>query len=286
MAEFIVTIPEGLPQSINANFEELRGYLNENLAKYNSMVVTADGIADAKKSKAALNKLKTAVEDRRKDIKREWNKPYDEFEGKVKALVSLIDVPIASIDRQIKVFDEQRIEDKRVALIACYTAAIDDYSDILPFEKFLDPKWKNVTADLDKLKEEMQAKISKCKSDLKIISATCGQYTAACQQRYIETLNVSDALAEFKRLEELDRRRAIIEAEEKKKTEEKAKAVEVEPPPIPQEAPLPIMNTQPATEELKTIDVRFHNTTAAFRADMKALCIKHGIQYGNVPKGV
>ncbi len=284
MAEFIVTIPEGLPQSIDANFEELRGYLNENLAKYNSMVVTADGIADAKKSKAALNKLKIAVEDRRKEIKREWNKPYDEFEGKVKVLVALIDTPIASIDRQIKVFDEQRIEEKRSELLTCYTSSIGNLADILPFEKFLDPKWKNVTADLDKLKEDMQAKISKCKSDMKIISVTCGTYAAACQQKYINTLDVSAALAEFKRLEELDRRRALIEAEEKKKAEEKAKAVEVEPTPVPQEATPPIIHTPP--EELKTIDVRFCDTTAAFRADMKALCIKHGIQYGNVPKGV
>lgn len=294
--EFTVTGLEQLPQQIDGNFEELKKYLNDNLQKYNNLVVTKDSIAAAKKSKADLNKLKTAIEERRKEIKREWNKPYDEFESKVKALVALIDEPVSAIDSQIKVFDEQRIEEKRLALLECYSENIGDLAEIIPFDKFLDPKWKNVTADLEKLKEDIKSKISKCRSEMKIISATCGNYTAACQQKFIDTLNISDALAEFKRLEELDRRRAIIEAEQNRKAEEAAAAAKVNPVSAPKEATpgqpaiLPEVHTAPAVvppeESTKTIDVRFFATTAAFRTDMKALCAKHGIEYGNVPKGV
>ena len=283
--EFVVTGLEQLPQQIDGNFEELKKNLEDDLQKYNSVVVTPDSIAAAKKTRADLNKLKTAIDNRRKEIKSEWCRPLTEFENKVKELLSLVDKPIAVIDGQVKVFDEQRIEEKRTALYECYSSNIGELE--IPFEKLVDPKWKNVTAELEKLKTDMQEKISRCKSDIKIIEKTCGAYVAACQQKYLDTLNISDALAEFKKLEELDKRRAIIEAEEKKRAEEKAKAVDVElvptakPVPVPQE--IPPTATAPA-EETKTIEVHFDNTTAAFRAEMKALCIKHNIHYCSVSR--
>lgn len=285
--EFVVTGLEQLPQQIDCNFEALQKELDESLQKYSSIVVTPDSIAAAKKSRADLNKLKTVIDERRKEIKREWCKPLDEFESKVKILTKLIDKPIEVIDKQVKVFDDQRIEEKKTALLECYSSNIGDLNEFIPFEKLVDPKWKNVTADLDKLKTDMLERISRCKSDIKIIATTCGKYVAACQQKYYDTLNISDALAEFKKLEELDRRREIAE-EEKRKAEERARAVDVQPvspPPVTMRSPETPVNTVP-TEELKTIDVHFINTTAAFRADMKALCIKHGITYGNVSKGV
>lgn len=281
--EFVVTGLEQLPQQIDGNFEELKKNLEDDLQKYNSIVVTPDSIAAAKKTRADLNKLKTAIDNRRKEIKSEWCRPLTEFESKVKELLSLVDKPIAVIDGQVKVFDEQRIEEKRTALYECYSSNIGELE--ISFEKLVDPKWKNVTSELEKLKTDMQEKISRCKSDIKIIEKTCGAYVAACQQKYLDTLNISDALAEFKKLEELDKRRAIVEAEEKKRAEEKAKAVDVElvptvkPAPVPQE--IPSTATDPA-ETLKTISVKFYDTTAAFRAEMKALCLKHGIKYGNV----
>lgn len=286
--EFVVTGLEQLPQQIDCNFETLKNELEESLQKYSSIVVTPDSIAAAKRSRADLNKLKTALDERRKEVKREWCRPLDEFESKVKTLSSLIDKPIEVIDKQVKVFDNQRIEEKKAALLECYSSNIGDLNEFIAFEKLVDPKWKNVTAELDKLKADMLERISRCKSDIKIISTTCGKYVAACQQKYYDTLNISDALAEFKKLEELDRRRAIAEVAEAKHKAEKAKAVDVQlvsPPPVTMRSPEAPVNTVP-TEELKTIDVHFINTTAAFRADMKALCIKHGITYGNVSKGV
>lgn len=281
--EFVVTGLEQLPQQIDGNFEELKKSLEDDLQKYNSIVVTPDSIAAAKKTRADLNKLKTAIDNRRKEIKSEWCKPLTEFESKVKELLSLVDKPIAVIDGQVKVFDEQRIEEKRTALYECYSSNIGELE--IPFEKLVDPKWKNVTAELEKLKADMREKLLRSKSDIKIIEKTCGAYVAACQQKYLDTLNISDALAEFKKLEELDKRRAIIEAEEKKRAEEKAKAVDAElvptakPAPVPQE--IPSTATAPA-KTLKTISVKFYDTTATFRAEMKALCLKHGIKYGNV----
>ena len=53
-----------LPQSI-ANLEQLKAELEPRLEKYNSLVVTEDSIKAAKEDKAALNKLKKAIEEQR-----------------------------------------------------------------------------------------------------------------------------------------------------------------------------------------------------------------------------
>ena len=58
-----------LPQSI-ANLEALKAELTPKLEYYNTLVVTADSIKEAKADRAALNKLKTAIDEQRKEIKR------------------------------------------------------------------------------------------------------------------------------------------------------------------------------------------------------------------------
>lgn len=287
LLEFVVEEPEQLPQQINGNFDELKKSLELAMQKYNSIVVTPESIAAATKTRANLNKLKTAIDKRRIEIKNKWCAPLEVFESKAKDLTALIDEPIGIIDKQVKAFESQRIEEKRTALFEQYSTLIGDLD--IPFERFFDDKgkWKNKGEKLDSLISDLKEKISRCKSDIKIIEKTCGNYVAACQQKYLDTLNISDALAEFKKLEELDKRRAIIEAEEKKRAEEKAKAVDVElvptakPSPVPQEIP---PTATAFAEATKTIEIHFDNTTAAFRAEMKALCIKHNIHYCSVSR--
>ena len=98
---------ETLPKTIDFNFEELKGQLAESLALYTGLVVTEDGIKGAKEDRAKLNKLREALENKRKEVKRECMAPYTDFEAKVKELVGLIDQPIAAIDAQLKEYEEK-----------------------------------------------------------------------------------------------------------------------------------------------------------------------------------
>ncbi len=50
-----------LPKSIDFNFEEIKTELTGKLEYYNTLVVTEDAIKDAKKDKASLNSLKSAI---------------------------------------------------------------------------------------------------------------------------------------------------------------------------------------------------------------------------------
>ena len=59
-----------LPKVIDFNYEELKAALDANLKRYNGIIVTEDGIKDAKEDKAKLNALKKAIEDKRKEVKK------------------------------------------------------------------------------------------------------------------------------------------------------------------------------------------------------------------------
>ena len=100
-----------IPQEIE-NLEQLKSELVPKLDYYNTLVVTEDSIKEAKADKAKLNKLKTAVEDRRKDIKKQVMGLYEPLEKQCKELTALIDAPINAIDKQLKNFDEIKKQEK------------------------------------------------------------------------------------------------------------------------------------------------------------------------------
>ena len=75
------------------NFDELKQALQKELAIYKNMAYTPDSMSAARKDKAALNKLRKMVEDKRKEIKRVIMEPYTIVEAKAKELVTLIDEP-------------------------------------------------------------------------------------------------------------------------------------------------------------------------------------------------
>ena len=145
-----------LPVEIE-NFAALKEELTPKLDFYNKLVVTADSIKAAKADKAALNKLKTVIEDQRKAIKKQYLEPYTVLETQCKEIVALIDAPISAIDRQIKVFDEKDENDKYNELKAAFEAL--NPPEWIKIEDVLNPKWKNKTLKTDALITELTAAV-------------------------------------------------------------------------------------------------------------------------------
>ena len=90
------------------NFQELKSTLETQLEVYKNIVYSADGVKAAKKDKAALNKLKKAIDDRRKEIKKAYMEPYLTVEAQAKELVALIDEPLRLITAFISQEEESR----------------------------------------------------------------------------------------------------------------------------------------------------------------------------------
>lgn len=283
-----------LPPEIEFNFDELKKELEEGLQKYQGLVVTEDGIKDAKADRAKLNALYKAIDDKRKEIKKECMKPYEAFEKKAKILLDMISGTSGAIDGQVKAFEELAREDKRKEIEAYFCESVGDLKDLLPFNKIYNERWMNATYKMADIKDEITSAIKQAGDDLSVISGLNSEYELQIKDVYLRTLNLTEALAEKTRLEERkkqldelsiseDRRKRIIEHIEEDREERTKTASSWETAPLPSQEDE--LYTPPAPEEPKTIEVTFYDTTQAFRDEMKALTIKHGIKYGGVNHG-
>lgn len=156
-----------LPQSIE-NLAALKAELTPKLDYYNKLVVTADSIKAAKADKAALNKLKTAIEDQRKAIKKQYLEPYTILETQCKEVVALIDAPISAIDKQIKVFEEMDDNNKYKELTEAFEKL--EPPEWIKLEDVLNPKWKNKTQKTDALITELTAAVKELVDGIEKIS--------------------------------------------------------------------------------------------------------------------
>ena len=213
-----------IPKSIEWNFSELKNQLSERLDYYNNLVVTEDGIKAAKADKAKLHLLRSAIEDKRKEVKRTCLAPYEDFEQQCKELTAMIQAPISSIDTQIKSFDEQRKQEKYAELKSYFEEIIGNLAEIVHFDSVLNPKWGNVTAKIGTLKQELADKVQQCRDDIDTLQKQFSDkpYLSAVIAKYSETCSLSAALVYATYLREEEEKQKRI------RTEQEAKAQRIE----------------------------------------------------------
>lgn len=84
MANEVINLPDytvdyqPVPIKIN-NLEGLQASIAQYVSRYSNLVITEDNVTGSKQVRAKLNKLKKALDDRRKEIKRNYNQPLREF---------------------------------------------------------------------------------------------------------------------------------------------------------------------------------------------------------------
>ncbi len=210
---------DGFLQTIQWNKEELEAAVRQKIAAYQNVVYTEDNMKQAKADRAELNKLTKAIEDRRKMVKGIIMEPYTAFEGEIKEILELIKEPVDMINQQVKAFEEQQKEEKKKKILDSYEEVIGDLAEVLPFEKVFDSRYLNATYKLSTAQEEIKEKVEKVRTDLETIDSLDSKYMLNAKDVYIKTLDLSKALAENKRLSDLEEK---LEAEKKRKAEEEA----------------------------------------------------------------
>lgn len=270
----------GFIQAIEFNFEELKTELTERLEKYQNLTFTEETIKDAKETRAGLNKFKEAIETRRKEIKNLCLKPYNDFEAKVKELTGLIDQPILAIDSQIKNFDNQRIEAKRVDITDFFNSAIGDLKEILPLEKIFNPKWLNATYKMTNIQKEIVETIGKVNGNLSVIGDLKLNPNLALQvkDKYLQTLDFGLAMAEKTRLENLQN--AINKREEVQ--DEQIHQEEVKPVLIDEQTPEIEQNVTPLQTEKIYYKEFFVRGTKAQLIALGEYLKANNIEYGGI----
>lgn len=236
----IITDLSVLPQVIETNGEELKAWLSEKLTQYNEIVVTPETIKAAKDDKSKLTKLRTALEDRRKEVKRQCMAPYEDFERKYKELLALIDEPIGKIDTQIKALDEQEQQEKynRVKeYFGCCMASSMDVPIDVDFDRILNPKWRNKTMKADALEKEIYDTLCRICNEVQELNsyyANSPHYTAI-MNTYVQGYDKACALAYAAALIQQEQRRQ----EAQRAAQPPVREPEPTPPPAYEPTPEP-----------------------------------------------
>lgn len=183
------------------NFQELKQALEQQLEVYKSLAYSQDSVKAAKKDKAMLNKLKKAIDDKRKEIKKIYMQPYTVVEAQAKELIALIDEPLALIAGFIarEEAEEKEVRRKDVATYFYQNAAAlgDLAESIFVNPAFYDPKWENKSTTVKAYQSAITEKINAAAIDISTIRATGGKHTAALLERYLQTFS-TNGLAEYK----------------------------------------------------------------------------------------
>lgn len=168
MEELKVTVTQ-TPGKIKCNLDEIKEALAVQMSAYSGLEITEENVKTAKKDLAVLRKIRTAVDTRRKEIKKEFNAPYEEFEAQVKEVLAVIDKPISEIDSEVKRLDAKRAAEKMEHIKDLYLECLSDYIPYLSLEKVFKESWLNASTKDKDIKYDMSEAKVKVQSDLDVI---------------------------------------------------------------------------------------------------------------------
>ena len=143
------------PPEIIFDADTLNTAVDAVLEQYDGLVVTEDMVTAIKSEMAALNKVKDKLEAARKDIAGQISAPVKEFEAQVKAAVQRIVEGRGKLDAQVKEFDRQQRDARRVSILAI----IDDVLNAAQLEGFsveIDERWLNKSAKPKDVRAEVE----------------------------------------------------------------------------------------------------------------------------------
>lgn len=204
------------PEIIQFNFEELKAEISAKAGLYKNMIYTDETIKEAKRDKAALNKFIKALEDKRKEVKKQCLEPYQSFEKQIKELVSIINEPVMLISQQVADYEDREKEEKRKAIEELFDSI--GFQPFVKLEMIFSEKWLNKTVSTKNIEEEMKEHLYQIGNDISAINSL-PEFSFEALDYYKRTLNLSGAIAEGQRLADIQKRKLEREAELKAEAE-------------------------------------------------------------------
>lgn len=205
---------------IEANFEETKAWLTENLEPLRTMAVTPESTAQAKQYRAAVRKIRDRIDESRKMAKAAALEAYSSFETKCKELTALCEEAANALDVQIKAMEEAAKQEKKGRLAAYFSQVVGDMAEWLTFDDCFNPKWLNATYAESTAQMDVCAAIDRCRADLNAIRALHSEFETTLLDEYTRTRNISAVLVKN---ETLGRMKAAEEERKRKEAEAAAK---------------------------------------------------------------
>jgi hypothetical protein len=214
-------VPYKIPEKIEFNYEEIIREIEPVVNEKASIYYSDEDIPVAKKDRAKFNTFKKAINDERIRMKKEYMKPFEEFEAKVKDINALADKAVIAIDKQIKEYEDNQKREKLDKIKALWTQMA--VPEGLTMDKVYEERMLNTSFSMKKVETCFELAICKFNRDMATLAAL-PEFGFEAQQVYISTFDINKALAEGQRMAQIQRQKAQYEAEQaRRKAEEEAK---------------------------------------------------------------
>lgn len=227
MEELILNVKQN-PGVIKLNFDEIEAALDKKLEEYKGAVFTEESKTFAKKEVASLRKFKAKFEDARKSVKREWMRPYDDFEKRMKQLTAKIDEPINLINSQIAEFEQKRKAERQEEIRKIYQELIGDMAEYCELGRIYDPKWENATTTLKSIRESISASVESTRTAVATISGMQSEAVEKALSIYKDSLDMAKAISYINSYEQQKAEIMQREAERRREEEERRRREEEE----------------------------------------------------------
>lgn len=254
--ELMITtqLDPGILPEIQWNNKELKQEIEQKAKEYASIVYSEAQEAEMRKDRATLNRLVTAFETQRKQVKKFYQSPYEKFEAQVKEVLAPVRDAIGSIDNGLAEIDRQYRVMKTNKMQEFYEKYVGDLKGIVPFQKTVNEENYRKSVTDKKLEQYYATFFKRVDEDMEAIEELPERFRDKALFRYADTLSLTEALREGKRLEALE-----AELEARRNREKQAAAT-----PLGQEkAPVQEVKHESAEEaqpQAETAPQLFHMT--------------------------
>lgn len=270
--------------TIASNMDALEAHVKKVVADYEGAtydLTSAQAIKEAKHDRSYLNGIKKEIDERRKAVKREYNKPLDAFERRCKQITAIIDESTDAIKAQLDEAEQTRKDALYSRLQQHYEEFAGLLAPVVPYERLHEPQWLNKTFGEIKAQQALEAKVSDVARDWETLKAQqeAMPHYADAEREFFRTLDLGAALNAARLADEEDQRIAELKAamvpepEPEPMPEPEPEPVEIPEPepmpaPAPMPAPMPAPVPAPVAEPLEAWTVEVPSAT---RSQMQAL---------------
>ena len=205
------------PAVIDANFDALEERVRALVADYEGAsydMSDAENVRAAKRDRGYLNGIAKQIDERRKAVKREYNKPLEAFEARCRQVSGIAKQAADAIKEQLDAAEEERRERAYAALEEHYEGYAGLLAPVVPYERLHDPKWLNKTFGEQKAREALEEKVSAVARDWDALKARRDATThyEEAEREFFRTLDLGAALSAARRADEEDARIAELRA--------------------------------------------------------------------------
>ena len=216
------------PGSVDENINQVHEQVKSWLASFPTDLsnCTESDIASMKSNCASLRSGKKTIEEERKRIKKEYLKPLDEFEEKVKPITAEIDKAIDLYKSKLDEYEVIRCDTKRKQITEWWNAHRNPMMkpDI---SLVWDDRYLNKTGIGESWQKDLQSKIEKIDADLSVIGSMNSNLDQLnfVSARYSEHLDLSRAICEWNEHVEALRRTEEVRAKAEAERQAREKAL-------------------------------------------------------------